>query len=101
MSVVQSAEHLRLGSVIRGLRGRLRLSQEELGDRSGLHRNYVGAIERGEINLTFRVLLKLSKGLGCTLAEIIRAYDEILTPGTREDARIAPTARNARAEDEG
>ncbi len=101
MSVVQSTEHLRLGSVIRGLRGRLRLSQEELGDRSGLHRNYVGAIERGEINFTFRVLLKLSKGLGCTLAEIIRAYDEIPTPRTREDARMARVGLAARDEHEG
>jgi transcriptional regulator with XRE-family HTH domain len=40
------------------------MSQEELGFASGLHRNYVGAIEPGEINPTFRILLKLERGLG-------------------------------------
>ncbi len=100
MSIVES-ESLRLGSAVRGLRGRLRLSQEELGYRCGLHRNYVGAIERGEINPTFRTLRKLANGLGCTLVEIICAYDEIPTPGTQEDAWIAPTGLTAGAEDEG
>ena len=60
-----------LGHAVRELRARRRLSQEELGFRADLHRNYVGAIERGEINPTFRVLLKLSKGLGFPLSEII------------------------------
>jgi len=51
------------------------LSQEELGFVSGLHRNYVGAIERGEINATFRILLKLERGLGLPLAELVRLYE--------------------------
>jgi ribosome-binding protein aMBF1 (putative translation factor) len=47
------------------------LSQEELGFRSDLHRNYVGAIERGEINPTFRVLLKLARGLNVSLSQLV------------------------------
>ena len=58
-----SPDHARLGRAVRELRARRGLSQEELGFRAGLHRNYVGAIERGEINPTFRVLLKLERGL--------------------------------------
>jgi transcriptional regulator with XRE-family HTH domain len=38
---------------------------------SDLHRNYVGAIERGEINPTLRVLLKLARGLGVPLSELL------------------------------
>src|SRR5215469_346857 len=71
----QSAEHLAVGLTVRGLRGQQGLSQEELGFRSDLHRNYVGAIERGEINPTFRVLLKLEHGLGEPLSRLIEDYE--------------------------
>ncbi len=77
------------GRSVRGLRARRDLSQEELGFRSGLHRNYVGAIERGEINPTFRVLLKLSRGLDMPLSEIAQRYEthrgafELYSPSQR------------------
>ena len=58
-----SPVHDVFGHAVRETRARRGLSQEELGARSKLHRNYVGAIERGEINPTLRVILKLSKGL--------------------------------------
>jgi transcriptional regulator with XRE-family HTH domain len=74
-AVVHSPEHARLGRAVRELRARRGLSQEELGYRSGLHRNYVGAIERGEINPTFRVLLKLERGLQLPLSEIIQLWE--------------------------
>jgi len=72
---IHSPEHARLGRAVRELRARRGLSQEELGYRSGLHRNYVGAIERGEINPTFRVLLKLERGLALPLSEIIDLWE--------------------------
>lgn len=72
---IHSPEHARLGRAVRELRARRGLSQEELGFRSGLHRNYVGAIERGEINPTFRVLLKLERGLALPLSEIIELWE--------------------------
>lgn len=72
---VISPEHAALGAAVRELRARRGLSQEELGFVSGLHRNYVGAIERGEINATFRILLKLERGLGLPLAELVRLYE--------------------------
>lgn len=74
-AVVQSNEHERLGRAVRELRARRGLSQEMLGFRSGLHRNYVGAIERGEINPTFKVLMKLSEGLDFQLSEIIHLWE--------------------------
>jgi len=72
----QSVEHDVLGRTVRELRARRALSQEELGSASGLHRNYVGAIERGEINPTFKVLLKLSAGLRVQLSELFVLYEE-------------------------
>ena len=43
--------------------------------RLGLHRNYVGAIERGEINPTFRILLRLQVGLTIPLSELFALYE--------------------------
>lgn len=82
-----SPEHARLGRAVRELRARRGLSQEELGFRAGLHRNYVGAIERGEINPTFRVLLKLERGLQLPLSEIIQLWE------LRAHETIAPRLR--------
>ena len=53
------------------LRVERELSQEALGERGGLHRNYVGAIERGEINPTYRVLLKIGRGLDVVPSEVL------------------------------
>jgi transcriptional regulator with XRE-family HTH domain len=40
-----------------------------------LHRNYVGAIERGEQNITFRILLKVVRGLNVPLSELVALYE--------------------------
>ncbi len=88
-----SREHIALGRAVRELRARRGLSQEHLGYRSDLHRNYVGAIERGEINPTFRVLLKLERGLQLPLSEVVECYERhqreacaTSTPGDRSVA---------------
>ncbi|HEX4806878.1 MAG TPA: helix-turn-helix transcriptional regulator [Conexibacter sp.] len=64
-----------LGSAVREARARRRLSQNALGHRAGLHRNYVGAIERGEIKPTFRGLLKLTGGLDVPMSELVAMYE--------------------------
>lgn len=71
----QSAEHAVLGRAVREARARRGLSQEQLGAEGGLHRNYVGAIERGEINPTFAVLMRLSAGLSIPLSELFALYE--------------------------
>jgi transcriptional regulator with XRE-family HTH domain len=64
-----------LGAAVRELRARRGLSQEALGARAGLHRNYVGALERGELNVTFRILLKVVGGLDVKLSELVALYE--------------------------
>ena len=66
------AENLlhRLGSRIRFLREQAKISQEELGHKSGLHRTYVGAIERGERNPSVLSLKKIADALQVTVRKL-------------------------------
>ncbi|MEJ8406691.1 helix-turn-helix transcriptional regulator [Brevundimonas vesicularis] len=48
----------------------LGLSQEELADRAGLHRNYIGGIERGERNVGIKAVFALAVGLSCSASEL-------------------------------
>lgn len=52
-----------LGQQIRRLRKERKLSQEELADRAGVHRNFIGYIERGERATTVLVIFDLAKAL--------------------------------------
>lgn len=47
------------------------LSQEALAEAAGLHRTYVGAIERAERNLTLGTLASFSRALGTTTPELL------------------------------
>jgi transcriptional regulator with XRE-family HTH domain len=61
-----------VAGAVRRLRRRHGWSQEELGGRAGLHRTYVGAIERAEENLTLTTLDKLARALGVRPPELFR-----------------------------
>jgi transcriptional regulator with XRE-family HTH domain len=59
------------GSLLRAKRQELGISQEELAFRSGLHRTYVGSVERGERNLSLENIFVFSKVIGCHPRELI------------------------------
>ena len=59
------------GEAIHELRRELRISQEELGFRSGMDRSYVGGVERGERNPSLRSIQRLARGLGLPASAIL------------------------------
>jgi transcriptional regulator with XRE-family HTH domain len=58
------------GNRLRELRSASGVSQEELAHRAGLHRTYLGGIERGERNPSLANLYKLAEALGVDLATL-------------------------------
>ena len=64
-----------LGATVRTCRRRLGLSQEALADRVGLHRTYIGGIERGERNVALLNLLRLARALETQLSKLLPCLD--------------------------
>jgi transcriptional regulator with XRE-family HTH domain len=68
----QSREILKdVGSRVRQARLKKQLSQEALADQAGLDRTYIGAVERGERNITILSLLKIARALGTKANSLI------------------------------
>ncbi len=65
-----------LGAQIRALREAKGLSQERLADLAGLHRNFIGLIERGQRNPTFLTLIAISNKLGLPLSTLVEGAEK-------------------------
>ena len=61
-----------LADNVRTRRKALGLSQEAFADRAGLHRTYIGAIERAERNVSLDNIDKLARALGTTPDALLR-----------------------------
>ncbi|MCC6524986.1 MAG: helix-turn-helix transcriptional regulator [Polyangiaceae bacterium] len=68
----------RFGSRVRAERERLGVSQEELADRAGMHRTYLGGVERGERNVGLLNVLRIARALGVAPAALLKDF-----PGSR------------------
>jgi transcriptional regulator with XRE-family HTH domain len=58
------------GDSIRRLRTASGITQEELADRSGIDRSYIGGVERGDRNPTLMVIAKIAAGLGVPISTL-------------------------------
>jgi transcriptional regulator with XRE-family HTH domain len=61
----------KFGDKVREERHKKGLSQEELAARAGVHRTYIGMIERAEKNITLSNIEKIAKALGIKPSELI------------------------------
>ena len=68
-----ASENIRtvLAENLRSLRRSQNLSQDELAVKSGLHRTYIGSIERCERNVTLSTLEMLATALGVSAPDLI------------------------------
>jgi len=64
-----------LGQRIRELRSKRQYSHEAFADHCGVHRTFMGAVERGESNISFQNLAKIAAGLGITLSRLLNGIE--------------------------
>jgi transcriptional regulator with XRE-family HTH domain len=57
---------------VRRRRKELELSQEQLADLAGVHRTYIGMLERGEKNVTIYNIEKIARALGVEASQLIQ-----------------------------
>ena len=72
----RSQAHAALGRAVRDIRTQRRISQEELAHLSGMHRTYLGGIERGEKNPSYTNLLRLAAALDVQASELLSRAEE-------------------------
>ncbi|MDY0029778.1 MAG: helix-turn-helix transcriptional regulator [Pseudobdellovibrionaceae bacterium] len=63
--------YARLATKIRKLRNDRQWSQEELADRTDLHRTYISHIEGGKRQISVETLCRIAKGFGITPSELM------------------------------
>ena len=61
-----------LGDYLRSVRLKHDWSREDLAFECGLHRTYVGAVERGEYNVTLLTLRQITDALGVSVMDAIK-----------------------------
>lgn len=77
----QAARHV-FAKNLRRIRKEQVLSQEALAEKAGLHRTFVGSVERAERNISIDNMARLASALGCSLARLLEAEDDAnTTPG--------------------
>jgi XRE family transcriptional regulator, regulator of sulfur utilization len=77
MTMPPPDEQLRaLGQTIRRIRRERDLSQEAVADAAGVHLNQVGRLERGTADVYTSTMLRVVAGLGVSLSEVARAYEQ-------------------------
>ena len=76
MAVSATLKHRKLlGAAVREYRKKTALTQEKLAERSDLHPNYVGEVERGEKTISVDALLRIADAMKVGLCDLVRDID--------------------------
>ena len=85
-----------LGERIRELRQAQGYSQEGFADKCGVHRTFMGTVERGESNLSFQNIVKVATTLGVSLSSLFKDLEgqaqAVPTPAGKPKKRIKPVS---------
>jgi len=68
----------KFGAAVRARREDLGFSQEQLAELAGMHRTYVGSIERGERNVSLENIVKLCEALQIKPSVLMGSLDEFV-----------------------
>ena len=71
VSAVEGDLQIRLGRNLRARRMADGMSQEAFADVLGVHRTYMGGLERGERNVTLRTIERLAARLGTDALDLL------------------------------
>ncbi len=63
---------IKFGNMVRKERLKRNLSQEDLAARVGVHRTYIGMIERAEKNITLKNIEKIASALNIKIYELFK-----------------------------
>ena len=66
-----------LGRALQEVRDKRGLTQEALSLETGVHRNYIGGIERGERSPSVEAIIKLAEALDVTLPDLFRRAERL------------------------
>lgn len=72
----QNSIILVLAKNVRFYRLKSNLSQEKLAELAGLHRTYIGMVERGERNITVNNLGKIARALNLAPSKLLEDVNE-------------------------
>ena len=65
---------IKFGDKVREERNKQNLSQEKLASKAGVHRTYIGMIERAEKNITLENIEKVAKALNLKLSDFFSDF---------------------------
>ncbi|MBP7861543.1 helix-turn-helix transcriptional regulator [bacterium] len=68
---------------VRDRRQKLNLSQSEVSRRSGLHRSYIGDLERGARNLSVKNLARVALALNISPSSLVKRAEKRLLNGNQ------------------
>lgn len=65
---------IKFGERVRKMRLELNLSQEQLAELAGVHRTYIGMVERAEKNITLLNIVKIAKALNVDMHSLFNDF---------------------------
>ena len=66
----------RLGRAVRRLRKAADYSQESFADLVGVHRTYMGAVERGEVNISLQNIERIAEALELRVSKLLQEAEK-------------------------